>query len=54
MIKAYKPLVVVGCAGYCVVSYQIFSLLAGFNSTNWNEYNYAKMIRQMRNVQIQQ
>ena len=54
MIKAYKPLVMAGCLGYWVVSYQIFSRMAGFTPTLWNEYNYAKMVRQMRNVQIKQ
>ena len=54
MIKAYRPLVVLGCVGYLAVSYQIFSRIAGFNPTLWNEYNYAKMVRQMRNVQIKQ
>ena len=50
MIAAYKPLVLLGCAGYCAVSYQIFSRIAGFTPTLWNEYNYSKMVRQLRNV----
>ena len=54
MVKQYRPLVLLGCAGYAAVTYQIFSRLAGFDATMWSEYNYAKMIRQMRNVQIKQ
>ena len=54
VVQANKPLVVLGLVGYYLVSYQIFSPLAGFSASNWNEYNYAKSIRQLRNVQIKQ
>ena len=40
--------------GYAVVSYKAFAWLAGFDAQMWREYNYAKMIRQLRNVQIRQ
>ena len=54
MVKQYKPLVIAALIGYTVVNYQSFSRLAGFDPSNWTEYNYAKMIRQLRNVQIRQ
>ena len=54
MIKQYKPLVVAGMIGYAIVNYQVFSRLAGFDPSNWTEYNYAKLCRQLRNVQIKQ
>ena len=44
-IKAYKPLVMLGCVGYSLVSYQIFSAIAGFDKTMWNEYKYALCIK---------
>ena len=48
------PLVCFAAIGYALVSYQIFLPLAGFSRQVWNEYNFAKMVRQMRNVQIKQ
>ena len=54
MIKQFKPVVAVGCVGFYVLSYQVFSRVAGFDPNNWNEYNYAKSVRMMRNVQIKQ
>ena len=54
MIKQYQPLVAIGVVGYAMLSYQVFSRLAGFDPSNWNEYNYAKSVRMLRNVQIKQ
>ena len=54
LARTYRPLVVLGCLGYAVFTYQIFSRLAGFNPQKWREYNFAKMVRQLRNVQIKQ
>ena len=45
VVNQNKLLVVFGLVGYYLVSYQIFSPLAGFSPTMWNEYNYAKSIR---------
>ena len=47
-------LVMAGSIGYFLVSYQVFSRITGFDPKVWNEYNYAKSIRQLRNVQIKQ
>ena len=53
-VSAHKPIVAIGLIGYCALSYQVFSLAAGFDPKNWNEYNYAKSVRMLRNVQIKQ
>ena len=54
LIKQYKPAVWAAVAVYAMANYQVFSFAAGFNTTNWNEFNYAKYVRQLRNVQIKQ
>ena len=53
-IKKYQLPVWAAAGVYYLVSYQVFSFTAGFRNENWKEYNYAKLCRQMRNVQIQQ
>ena len=54
LMRKYAILPVISSVGVYLVSYQIFHYAAGFDSMLWNEYQYAKMVRQLRNVQIKQ
>ena len=50
--KRYSLPITLGMVGYSVFLYNVNHYVAGYRSDSWKEYNYAKCLRQLRNVQV--